>query len=687
MPFEYSPLTAGYIRLITNLSVSSSPSTGDDKIKCTLDEVDLGTGPNYNCLSYTWEEPLYQKYLLIPRIYKDVQYPIECNGQAFSITENLRDALVEIGKSRGGGEDLQRQDKIWIDAVCIDQKNEEEKIIQINMMSQIYANAQNVVVWLGPEMPDDPGCESALRVMEVLSQILPARFKTAVLSHLGNADTYQNLGIDFISKREWVCFGAFILRRWFSRMWVVQETFFAKNFIIYCGSNILPWSQITAASRALKETSLGSLLNEMMEDRDRTIREQSTASQYTSNPIANQFRFHEYKNQVSPLKLERLLADSRYFGAKEAQDRVFAVLNIWKPKWDRADAEEETASFIMKSSIPVEVYERASIVAIRETKDLNFLSLVEDKKWRRLSGLPSWVPDFSAPPVWTPLAGHPRLAKSINRWDAAAGLTFERPAETNSYHLLPVKGLPIDEIVDSAETDLNLIDEHMIYTLLEVLSRYLESANFPGTSTTDRFEAFWKTLIKDTFLGEPAGPKARKAFPMIIVHFFRELDYELDGLRKALENVLNEDETGTQVKRISQLSEIYSQTQVLIGKLSASDDSIIPKWEVIQKAIKMRNDNGVYPEDMHEDVVNIMESFDSAYSCRRLFRTKRGFLGISAQSLDAKDVVWVLAGAAVPVVLREISSTGNWEFVGEAYVHGIMNGEAAVGQELSIFLE
>jgi hypothetical protein len=108
---------------------------------------------------------------------------------------------------------------------------------------------------------------------------------------------------------------------------------------------------------------------------------------------------------------------------------------------------------------------------------------------------------------------------------------------------------------------------------------------------------------------------------------------------------------------------------------------------VIQQAIKMRNNNGVYPEEMHENVINIMESFDSAYQCRRLFRTKKGFLGISAQSLETKDLVWVLAGAAVPVVLRRRPRAGNWEFVGEAYVHGIMDGEAVMGQELSIFLE
>jgi hypothetical protein len=697
-PFVYGPLKAGSIRLISNLSIISNPPA-DDQIKCTLEAAELDRNPNYDCLSYTWEEPLYQKYLLMPRVYeKNLTYPIDCNGQTFNIAENLRDALVEIGKSRGGKGGLQGlQDKIWIDAVCINQDNEDEKGIQIRMMSRIYARAQSVVVWLGPEMPDDPRLKKALLVMERLSQIPPEKFKTAVLSRLGNADTYQNLGIEFISKTEWVCFGSFVLRRWFGRMWVVQETFFAKKFIVFCGSNILPWSQITSASRVLKATSLGTLLNETMEERDRTIGQPSTTSQYISNPIANQFRFHDYKTQALPLTLERLLADSRYFGATKAEDRVFAVLNMWKPSsWKRkrdGDVEDETAVFIMKNNIPAEVYERASIVSIRETENLNLLSLVEDKNWRRLPGLPSWVPDFSAPLVWTPLAGVPLAPAGMSRWAAGEALPFALPLlKTNPGRLL-VKGIRVDDIENCAETDLNLIDECQMVTLLDILSRYLEfeSANPSGTPTTeDRFEAFWKALIKDSFLGRPAGSEARKAFPMIIVHFVREMDYEIESMRKALENPVNKSGIVTQDTRLRTLSEIYSRTRRLVNKLAALDNSVIPSWKSIRHAIKLKKEYGVYPEEMHEDLVNIMESFNAAYQCRRLFRTRKNFLGIAAQSLDTeRDVVWVLAGAAVPVVLRAKDATGEkWEFVGEAYVHGIMNGEAAaVGQEVSIILE
>ena len=44
------------------------------------------------------------------------------------------------------------------------------------------------------------------------------------------------------------------------------------------------------------------------------------------------------------------------------------------------------------------------------------------------------------------------------------------------------------------------------------------------------------------------------------------------------------------------------------------------------------------------------------------------------------DVVSILPGAVVPFVLgqgnKEGSKKGKWRLVGEAYVHGIMHGEA-----------
>jgi hypothetical protein len=54
-------------------------------------------------------------------------------------------------------------------------------------------------------------------------------------------------------------------------------------------------------------------------------------------------------------------------------------------------------------------------------------------------------------------------------------------------------------------------------------------------------------------------------------------------------------------------------------------------------------------------------------------------VGITAERVRGGDVVWVLAGADVPVVLREGSEMRRWRLVGEAFVCGIMGGEVVKG--------
>ncbi|CZR54067.1 uncharacterized protein PAC_03950 [Phialocephala subalpina] len=645
-PYKYKPLKSkSSIRLLTNLS------TTGDHIKCNLEDVDLDTEPKYDCLSYTWGDPLYQKYLTkkIPYDFPQPSGVIKIDGddQELPIGKNLYDALIEFGKSPGGEGDLQRQESIWIDAVCINQEDKvtDEKKNQIMMMGRIYSQAQSVVVWLGPEMPDDPGLEITKTVLQRLAKIPHEKLETMVLSDLDNTDTYEMLGIDPVDSWEWACFGSFILRSWFARMWVVQETFFAKKFIVFCGSKILDWEEITRASRVLKETHLGKLLNERMEE---TIIEQepSTHSTYIGNPISNQFIFIDLKKTAASLRLERLLAYSRYFGATMAEDRVFAVLNMWKPEWKRKPEDVKTAEFMMKNKEdPVEVYTKASIVAIRV----------------------------------------PRAPDGEKRWYAAGELEFEPPEELYCAHL-KVKGFRVDEIVEFAATDLELIDKHQMFTLLEILSQYLKSAKPSGTSTTDRFEAFWRTLIKDTFLGKPAGnedPKARKAFHLIITFFVWSLDGELKGLRDALQNPLNT--TKEEDTDFPELSKINSKTKILVDELSALDNSVIPSWENMHQIIKLGNECGYVPEDVAPDLENIMASFNAAYQCRRMFRTNNNYLGITAESIKKGDEVWVFAGAIVPMVVR--FEKEKWRFVGEAYMHGIMNGEAVGKESTSIVLE
>jgi hypothetical protein len=59
----------------------------------------------------------------------------------------------------------------------------------------------------------------------------------------------------------------------------------------------------------------------------------------------------------------------------------------------------------------------------------------------------------------------------------------------------------------------------------------------------------------------------------------------------------------------------------------------------------------------------------------KLFMTSQGHLGNGYLSIEAGDQIWVLVGASVPFVLRPLDG-GKYRLMGEAYVHGIMHGEA-----------
>ncbi|PVH72982.1 HET-domain-containing protein [Cadophora sp. DSE1049] len=67
--------------------------------------------------------------------------------------------------------------------------------------------------------------------------------------------------------------------------------------------------------------------------------------------------------------------------------------------------------------------------------------------------------------------------------------------------------------------------------------------------------------------------------------------------------------------------------------------------------------------------------------CRRrsFFRTEKGYYGLGPSEIEQGDVIVVLFGGTTPYVLRPIDQ--GYRFVGECYVHGLMNGEAVAMME------
>ncbi|KAE9365706.1 hypothetical protein N431DRAFT_287711, partial [Stipitochalara longipes BDJ] len=103
--------------------------------------------PKYMALSYTWGSNEKTGTTLV-------------NGKSFSVTKNLGHALGSVFPL------LEEHDMyLWVDAICINQEDLDEKAIQIGLMKLIYDNASEVVAWLGPES------KHSEKAMEALSEL------------------------------------------------------------------------------------------------------------------------------------------------------------------------------------------------------------------------------------------------------------------------------------------------------------------------------------------------------------------------------------------------------------------------------------------------------------------------------------------------------------------------------------
>lgn len=163
----------------------------------------------YEALSYYWGSP-------------EKIHTITVGDGQLQITRNLHTALQSL-------RDYYIERIIWIDAVCINQDDAEEKGCQVQLMAEIYAKASRVVVWLenttgDPEIDNEAYNDSALALGIIGS--------FAMRSQNGNIDEGSQSGsddeevhngsIDEEVRNQAVA--KLLGRAWFRRIWVGKQT-------------------------------------------------------------------------------------------------------------------------------------------------------------------------------------------------------------------------------------------------------------------------------------------------------------------------------------------------------------------------------------------------------------------------------------------------------------------------------
>ena len=172
----------------------------DDPIEACLQVKSLDTKMLcYSALSYCWGTGLATRLIKI-------------NSVPVPITEHLESALKRVRSVSG-------QIRIWVDAICINQFDNDEKSIQVGMMRKIYSKAMDVYIYLGEQTAETLSKPPFSRHEEqrIIEELNSKKFS----SELHEYKTVINDIVD---------------RPWFSRTWVIQESSVNLHAKILCGS-------------------------------------------------------------------------------------------------------------------------------------------------------------------------------------------------------------------------------------------------------------------------------------------------------------------------------------------------------------------------------------------------------------------------------------------------------------------
>ncbi|KAJ4388133.1 hypothetical protein N0V93_008738 [Gnomoniopsis smithogilvyi] len=259
-----------------------------DEIKCELIEIPLDQEKiiSYDALSYTWGD-------------QPVQEPIVLDKKEALVTRNLDEALRCIR--------LDDKDKyLWVDALCINQTNDEEKSHQVARMRFIYQSAEETIIWLGPSNPDT---------------VLLMEFATKLNKRGHEKDKYSWPSVWESMEREWneinigpgdprlIGLQNMLNRTWFRRVWIIQEVAMANSAKFRCGQNFIP---------AKVFAMLPELMGESVDPHVQAV----------LDVIPGPFRRQSNSWWSRDRKLETLLAKFRSSESSDPRDFVYALLGM-----------------------------------------------------------------------------------------------------------------------------------------------------------------------------------------------------------------------------------------------------------------------------------------------------------------------------------------------------------------------
>ncbi|KAF5000053.1 hypothetical protein FGRMN_2064 [Fusarium graminum] len=638
---------------------------------------------DFVALSYVWGHPT--------RSDGEPDHTITVNGCPFQVTPNLYYALAQLRKSHR----IQQGFRIWVDAVCINQNDTEERGQQVARMRDIYQLAWQVVIWLGPEDQDSSLALCALHWLARESE-RPEPMKYFY---------YEGFSIDLapvfvmwpryhspMRKRAYKALFHFFTRPYWRRMWVVQEVAMGNpQTPIICGGNCIAWDDIHKAVRIIvaDESRFGRAIIDSVRPhilstwsfelgRDRMLQERTWIPERMWKIQMTMMRIQKEQSTPSDLDdwkgLVRALNLARASLVTNEKDRVYGILGI-KAIAERVHIHPD---YQLSQS---EIYSKFMTELISKGR-LNVLRLASGcgglvtTNWK-FDSLPSFLQNQYVAPLLLPLLDSvaPIRGKTtigsvcqhdLPSWTVCwtctpapvaqldgpyiADLYMGHPSPVipTSGSTITVKGVMLDTIISLSASSANEIDDRYPLNGDDAM---LSSSSMYGSLEETR-HAFWRTIVGDTT--SRGGERAPECYSWLLHPRLWQR-----GVAGVWTNGLG-------------LHDFMARNQHLrlcgysLGELIFGPSKLVSKFRLVA------GDAYYNPTDTQREVLSWAIN---AMAWRRVFSTKDGRIGMGSCAAELNDRIVILRGCNTPLILRKLED--GWKLVGECYTHGVMYGEAS----------
>ncbi|KIY00218.1 uncharacterized protein Z520_03903 [Fonsecaea multimorphosa CBS 102226] len=323
----YEPLAEGQIRL---LKFTDDDRSDGETLQFELFHAKLSQRPDYVALSYSWGQDAAHG-----------RVSILVSNQRYEVSQNLADALRKLKSNNIS--------TVWVDAICINQRDTIEKGREIVRMFAIYRMAKLVVIWLGADTVPEEDIRELQRATSDLEKPVNKQHRK------GNLDSNLEALERLVSQRYW------------HRVWIIQEVAAAKRAQIFWGSYIFDFRKLEI------------LLLEKYRSNDRDEDPPGLAQKVVSVRAA-------CRAQQKP-RLMDILAMTSMSETSVLRDKVYGLLGLasdWadfvqEPNYSQAVSENELC--LEMTSNHINWYNSADII---------FLRSVDPQQ----TELPSWCPDY-----------------------------------------------------------------------------------------------------------------------------------------------------------------------------------------------------------------------------------------------------------------------------------------------------